>query len=56
MAEVGEEQESCTSEVTPMQFELDGCKGSIIDTPGFDDTTRSDMQILQMISDWLQDT
>ncbi|XP_006459451.1 hypothetical protein AGABI2DRAFT_191422 [Agaricus bisporus var. bisporus H97] len=26
----------------------------LVDTPGFDDTTRSDMQILQMISEWLQ--
>jgi hypothetical protein len=28
----------------------------LVDTPGFDDTHRSDMEILQMISDWLKNT
>ncbi|KAJ3567471.1 hypothetical protein NP233_g6348 [Leucocoprinus birnbaumii] len=28
----------------------------LVDTPGFDDTTRSDMEILTMISDWLKNT
>ncbi|KAF9450922.1 hypothetical protein P691DRAFT_757794 [Macrolepiota fuliginosa MF-IS2] len=28
----------------------------LVDTPGFDDTTKSDMEILQMISDWLRKT
>jgi hypothetical protein len=56
MAEVGEEQESCTSEVTPMQFELDGCKGSIIDTPGFDDTRLTETQILEKIANWMEIT
>jgi hypothetical protein len=28
----------------------------LIDTPGFDDTSRSDMEILQIIADWLQKT
>ncbi|XP_006459417.1 hypothetical protein AGABI2DRAFT_65890 [Agaricus bisporus var. bisporus H97] len=28
----------------------------LVDTPGFDDTTRSDMETLQIISDWLQKT
>jgi len=28
----------------------------LVDTPGFDDTTRTDMEILRMISDWLKNT
>lgn len=28
----------------------------LVDTPGFDDTEKSDMEILQMISDWLKKT
>lgn len=28
----------------------------LVDTPGFDDTTRSDMEILSMISEWLKKT
>ncbi|KAF9450923.1 hypothetical protein P691DRAFT_773577 [Macrolepiota fuliginosa MF-IS2] len=28
----------------------------LVDTPGFDDTSRSDMEILMMISEWLQKT
>ncbi|KAF5359523.1 hypothetical protein D9756_003493 [Leucocoprinus leucothites] len=28
----------------------------LVDTPGFDDTTRSDMEILNMISEWLKKT
>ena len=28
----------------------------LVDTPGFDDTHKSDMEILQMISDWLKKT
>jgi hypothetical protein len=28
----------------------------LVDTPGFDDTMRSDMEILHMISEWLKAT
>jgi len=28
----------------------------LVDTPGFDDTHRSDLEILEMIADWLKDT
>lgn len=28
----------------------------LVDTPGFDDTHRSDVEILKMISDWLKKT
>lgn len=55
-AEVGHGQESCTSDVTPMPFQLDHFKGSIIDTPGFDDTHLSDTQILEKIANWMEAT
>ena len=28
----------------------------LVDTPGFDDTYRSDLEILEMIAEWLKDT
>jgi len=28
----------------------------LVDTPGFDDTTRSDLEILELISNWLKET
>jgi len=33
---------------------LEGCRVSMVDTPGFDDTYESDVQILQRISKWLE--
>ncbi|KXN89094.1 L-type lectin-domain containing receptor kinase IV.3 [Leucoagaricus sp. SymC.cos] len=33
-----------------------GTRVVLVDTPGFDDTTRTDMEILTMISDWLTKT
>lgn len=44
-------------EATTVVYPFDEDKRVVlVDTPGFDDTTRSDMQILQMISEWLQST
>lgn len=42
---------SCTSivQITP-PFMLDGRSIRLIDTPGFDDTTKSDTEILRMIA------
>jgi predicted GTPase len=37
-----------------MPFELDGRSITLIDTPGFDDTTKSDTDILKMIAGFLQ--
>ena len=28
----------------------------LVDTPGFDDTTRSDLEVLRMIAEWLNKT
>ncbi|KAH7924247.1 hypothetical protein BV22DRAFT_1035305 [Leucogyrophana mollusca] len=43
--------ESCTNEVQVAQpFELGGRSVVLIDTPGFDDTTKSDTDVLKMIA------
>ena len=48
---VGMGLESSTAEVQPAdKFTLDGRTVALIDTPGFDDTSKSDMDILKMIA------
>lgn len=51
--EVGDGIDPCTQEPAAVQFELDGRPVVLIDTPGFDDTTRNDVQILEDIAKWL---
>lgn len=54
---VGRGLESCTSEVrTSKPFYLNGRIVTLIDTPGFDDTTRSDTDILSSIAAYLSNT
>lgn len=54
---VGQGLKSCTSKVQiASTFELDGRDVTLIDTPGFDDTTRSDAEILRMIAAFLATT
>ena len=49
--------ESCTAEVQlTNEFTLDGRRLMLIDTPGFDDTSRSDTDILKMIAAFLATT
>ena len=51
---VGRGLNSCTDVVQVSEpFELDGRGITLIDTPGFDDTTKSDTDILRMISEYL---
>ncbi|KAF8896186.1 P-loop containing nucleoside triphosphate hydrolase protein [Infundibulicybe gibba] len=51
---VGNGLESCTSAVEIAQpFKLDGRKVVLIDTPGFDDTTITDAEVLRMIAAFL---
>ncbi|KAI0342626.1 P-loop containing nucleoside triphosphate hydrolase protein [Trametopsis cervina] len=51
---VGEGLRSCTSRIElGKTFELDGSRVTLVDTPGFDDTTVSDTEILKMISAYL---
>ena len=43
--------ESCTAEVqVTNEFTLDGRAVTLIDTPGFDDTSKSDTEILKLIA------
>jgi hypothetical protein len=52
---VGRGLKSCTNIVQmAVPFEVDGRSITLIDTPGFDDTTRSDTDILKMIAGFLQ--
>ena len=45
---------SCTADVQLAdEFTLDGRKVILIDTPGFDDTSRSDTDVLKMIAAFL---
>ena len=49
--------ESCTAEVQLSdEINLDGRRVVLIDTPGFDDTSKSDTEILQMIAAFLATT
>ena len=51
---VGRGLRSCTKSVQLAgAFNLDGRRVVLIDTPGFDDTTRSDTDILKMIAAFL---
>ena len=45
---------SCTTEVQLAEkFTLDGRKVLLVDTPGFDDTSKSDAEVLEMIAAFL---
>ena len=52
---VGHTLKSFTNQVTAIKFWDQGSKRHVVlvDTPGFDDTFKSDLDILNMISDWL---
>ena len=51
---VGETLRSCTADVqTSPPFELAGRNVTLIDTPGFDDTLKTDTEILKLISTFL---
>ena len=38
-----------------MPFKIGACNVTLVDTPGFDDTTRSDTEILRLIAAWMKD-
>ncbi|KAJ7780607.1 P-loop containing nucleoside triphosphate hydrolase protein [Mycena maculata] len=50
---VGDGLESCTNQIQSHQFILDDISVTLIDMPGFDDTNKSDADILTMIADFL---
>ncbi|KAE8142021.1 P-loop containing nucleoside triphosphate hydrolase protein [Aspergillus pseudotamarii] len=51
---VGDSLMSCTTEVGIHKAQIDNQRIFLIDTPGFDDTTRSDTDVLVEIADWLR--
>jgi hypothetical protein len=56
---VGHDLESCTTEISIVKFqcpERSDLDVLFVDTPGFDDTNKSDVEILNMIADWLKTT
>jgi hypothetical protein len=54
---VGNGLESCTSDVqTSQAFLVDGRYVRLVDTPGFDDTTKSDTDVLKLIAAFLATT
>ncbi|KAI0785575.1 P-loop containing nucleoside triphosphate hydrolase protein [Abortiporus biennis] len=55
--EVGEGQLSCTPCVqSSAPFDFNGRKVTLIDTPGFDDSTKSDTEILKLIATYLENS
>ncbi|KAK7902298.1 hypothetical protein LTR67_001943 [Exophiala xenobiotica] len=50
---IGHGLQSCTSEVGVYHFMLHGVRVWLIDTPGFDDTNRSDAEVLKDVAYWL---
>ncbi|KAK6542556.1 hypothetical protein TWF694_006504 [Orbilia ellipsospora] len=50
---IGHGLQSCTSEVGVYDFNYGGSRVFLVDTPGFDDTNRSDSEILKDVAFWL---
>lgn len=46
--------ESCTQDIETVECKIGGCSVTLVDTPGFDDSKRSDTEILTLIADWLE--
>ncbi|KAI0443047.1 hypothetical protein F4803DRAFT_550466 [Xylaria telfairii] len=54
---IGHDLNACTSTVTVYPYELSPSRTAyLIDTPGFDDTNRSDAEVLGAIATWLGDS
>lgn len=54
---VGSGLESCTTKVQASNpFVLDGKTITLIDTPGFDDTFKTETEVLELIADFLTAT
>jgi len=59
---VGHELQSCTTEINMVKldfvdsFERTDFDIVFVDTPGFDDTNKTDVEILEMLADWLNKT
>ncbi|KAJ9626206.1 hypothetical protein H2203_003838 [Taxawa tesnikishii (nom. ined.)] len=55
-AKVGHQLHSCTADVAAFDFTYSGYDITLIDTPGFNDTVRSETEVLKAIADWLDVT
>jgi len=56
MVKVGHGLATCTTQISVVRLSFPNLVDSdicFVDTPGFDDTNGTDLQILKMISDWL---
>ncbi|KAF8159692.1 hypothetical protein B0H34DRAFT_674009 [Crassisporium funariophilum] len=56
---IGHSLESCTSTIDTIKLsfpQYSDCDVVFVDTPGFDDTNKSDADILEMIAAWLKET
>ena len=56
---MGHDLHSCTSEVTNVRLSIPEIAFEdlvFVDTPGFDDTHKKDVDILKMVADWLKFT
>ncbi|KAI6013519.1 hypothetical protein EDC04DRAFT_2579352, partial [Pisolithus marmoratus] len=53
---VGHALTSHTSEIKSTRCMIKGSNVVLVDTPGFDDTSKSDLEILESISEWLSKT
>ncbi|KAF9032981.1 P-loop containing nucleoside triphosphate hydrolase protein [Panaeolus papilionaceus] len=51
---IGDDLESCTSEIHIIRVQSGDSKIYIVDTPGFNDTNKSDLEIFKLISEWLR--
>lgn len=54
--DIGHDLKSCTAHVIAYRFQHDGFNITLIDTPGFNDTLRSETEVLKEIADWLDVT
>ncbi|KAL4073387.1 P-loop containing nucleoside triphosphate hydrolase protein [Scleroderma citrinum] len=53
---VGHTLTSHTSEIKATRYKIGGASVVLVDTPGFDDTKKSDLEILESIANWLGET
>ncbi|KAF1844827.1 uncharacterized protein K460DRAFT_310767 [Cucurbitaria berberidis CBS 394.84] len=54
--QIGHDLESCTSDITGYTFYFNGYNINLVDTPGFNDTHKSETEVLQDIATWLRET
>jgi len=53
---VGHTLASFTTEISVIRLSFPGLDLCFVDTPGFDGTDKSDVNVFKMISDWLNST